>query len=159
VFSFSFPDENGDTLSLEDERFENKAVIIQIMGTWCPNCLDETNFFVEWKTRNRDKPVEIVALAYEKKPDFGYASARVKRMKSKLGIDYPVLIAGINDRELIAESLPQIEQINAYPTTIFLDKTHEIVRIHTGFNGPGTGIHYQNFVEDFNSTVKKLIEN
>ena len=39
--SFSFPDASGNLISLEDTRFKNKVVLIQIMGTWCPNCKDE----------------------------------------------------------------------------------------------------------------------
>ncbi|MEM9679992.1 MAG: TlpA family protein disulfide reductase, partial [Bacteroidota bacterium] len=42
TLAFEFPDENGNLISLEDERFQDKVVLVQIMGSWCPNCLDES---------------------------------------------------------------------------------------------------------------------
>src|SRR6185312_7610991 len=44
--AFSFRDINGNRVSLADARFKNKVVIVQILGSWCPNCMDETNYFV-----------------------------------------------------------------------------------------------------------------
>ena len=37
-FEFSFPDSEGNLVSHDDERFKNKVVLVQIMGSWCPNC-------------------------------------------------------------------------------------------------------------------------
>ena len=42
---FSFPDENNLRVSLNDQRFKDKVVVVQIMGTWCPNCLDESKYY------------------------------------------------------------------------------------------------------------------
>ncbi|PKP41219.1 MAG: TlpA family protein disulfide reductase, partial [Bacteroidetes bacterium HGW-Bacteroidetes-10] len=44
-----------------------------------------------------------------------------------------------------------------FPTTIFIDKKGVVRRIHSGFSGPGTGIHYQNFVKEFTTFVEGLI--
>jgi hypothetical protein len=40
---------------------------------------------------------------------------------------------------------------------IIIDKNGEVAKIHTGFNGPGTGAYYDKFVEDFNKTMDKLL--
>ena len=45
---FTFPDVNGKPVSLTDDKYKNKVVILQLFGTWCPNCMDETNFLVPW---------------------------------------------------------------------------------------------------------------
>ena len=42
--NFSFKGLDGKFVSLTDERFKNKVVIVQLMGSWCPNCMDETAF-------------------------------------------------------------------------------------------------------------------
>lgn len=45
----------------------------------------------------------------------------------------------------------------AFPTTIFVDRAGAVRRIHTGFNGPGTGSYYTQFVEEFNQQKEELL--
>lgn len=155
--SFAFPDLNGDTVTLEDPKYAGKAVVLQIFGTWCPNCLDETLFYRDWYAANKDKDVAIIGLAYEQKADFDYASNRVKKMKERMNVGYDFLIAGTSDKKAAAETLPMINHVMSFPTSIFINKDGEVVKIHTGFSGPGTGAHYDRFVEDFNSTMGELL--
>lgn len=154
---FSFPDLEGKQVSLSDPKYKDKVVIVQLFGTWCPNCMDETRFLAEWKQRNPDKAVEIIGLAYEQKQAYEYARDRVLKMKDKLGANYDFLIAGTADKAAAAKTLPMLNHVMAFPTTIFIDKQGKIRRIHTGFSGPGTGEAYEDFVEDFNLFVGKLL--
>lgn len=153
---FSFPDVNGNLHSLNDEKYKNKVVVLQILGTWCPNCLDETNFLVPWYKNNHARGVEIIGLAYEHKDDFTYASSRVKKLVNKLSIPYEILIAGTPDNA--AESLPMLNTVMAYPTTIFIGKDGNVKKIHTGFEGPGTGERYTQLIEEFNNTIDALVQ-
>ncbi len=155
TLDFAFPDVSGDTISLSDDLFKGKTVIIQILGSWCPNCMDESRFFSAWYKNSQPSNVEIVGLAFERKPDFGYASEMVRKMKSRLDIPYPVLIAGIPSSA--EEALPMLNQIMSFPTSIFLDKDHRVRKIHTGFSGPGTGEYYDRYVEEFNLFMNKLM--
>ena len=155
--AFSFPDLNGNMVSLEDERFKGKVVLLQIFGTWCPNCIDETKFYGKWYKENKDRGVEILGLAYEKKDDFEYASKRVKKMKTRFNIDYDYVIAGNSDKEEAAKTLPMLNHVLSFPTTMFIDKKGELRRIHTGFSGPATGKYYTQFISDFNSFVDELL--
>ena len=155
--TFTFPDVTGNKVSLDDERFRNKVVILQLLGTWCPNCMDETKFLAPWYDENKERGVEIIGLAYERKADFDYASGRVKKMMGKLNVHYNVLIAGTDDKEEAARTLPMLNAIAAFPTTIFIGKDGTIRKIHTGFNGPGTGKYYEQFKEEFNQTVNELL--
>jgi len=154
---FSFPDLNGNKVTLNDERFRNKVVILQIFGTWCPNCMDETRFLKNWYLENKDRGVEILGLAYERKDDFTYASDRVKKMKDKWNVAYDFVIAGVNDKAKAAETLPALNKVLAFPTTIFIGKDGKVKHIHTGFSGPGTGIYYQQFQERFNQIVNACL--
>ena len=155
---FSFPDLEGKLTSLDEERYKDKIIILQILGTWCPNCMDETIFLSEWYKRNASKGVEIIGLAYENKPDFEYAKNRVQTMKEKLKVPYDFLIAGTSSTEAASESLPMLNKVISFPTTIIIDKEGTVRRIHTGFSGPATGIYYEEFVDDFNQFMKGLIE-
>lgn len=154
---FSFPDVNGNKVSLTDEKFKNKVVILQLSGSWCPNCMDETKFLVPWYNKNKDRGVEILGLAYERKDDFAYASERVKKMQAKWNIPYDFVIAGVNDKEKAAETLPALNRVVAFPTTIFVGKDGKVKHIHTGFEGPGTGIYHQQFIERFNQIINELL--
>lgn len=154
---FSFPDLNGNKVSLSDERFKDKVVILQIFGTWCPNCMDETKFLVPWYNANKDRGVEILGLAYERKDDFDYAKSRIEKMKAKLDVTYDFVVAGVNDKDKASETLPALNKILAFPTTIFVGKDGKVKHIHTGFEGPGTGIYYERFQERFNQIVNELL--
>ncbi|AUP81364.1 TlpA disulfide reductase family protein [Flavivirga eckloniae] len=157
--AFSFPDETGTMVSLNDERFKDKVVLVQIMGTWCPNCLDESKFYSEFYKNNPDKDIEIIALAFEYVKTEEAAFNNIKRLKDKTGITYPVLLAqyGSSSKVKAQEKLPMLNHVLSYPTTIFIDKTGEVRKIHTGFNGPATGEKYVAFKTEFSSFVNELL--
>jgi thiol-disulfide isomerase/thioredoxin len=155
--TFKFPDVTGQVKSLDDEKYRNKVVILQLLGTWCPNCMDETKYLAPWYEENKDRGVEIIGLAYERKDDFEYASERVKKMAQKMEVGYDILIAGTDDKEKAGQTLPMLNAVVAFPTTIFIGKDGKVKKIHTGFNGPGTGRYFEQFKEDFNETVNELL--
>ena len=154
---FSFPDLNGNKVSASDERFRNRVVILQIFGTWCPNCMDETKFLSQWYLENHDRGVEILGLAYERKNDFSYASGRVKKMVERMNVPYDFVIAGINDKVKAAETLPMLNKVIAFPTTIFIGKDGKVKHIRAGFEGPGTGVYHERFKERFNQILNELL--
>ena len=154
---FSFPDLNKNPITPADEKFKNKVLILQIFGTWCPNCMDETKFLAQWYKDNKVRGVEILGLAYERTEDFEYASSRVKKMKDKLGVKYDFVIAGTNDKAKASETLPMLNKVIAFPTTIFIGKDGKVKHIRTGFEGPGTGVYYEQFKERFNQVVGELL--
>src|SRR5687768_8469782 len=155
--TFNFPDVNGNNVTLDDEKYKNKVVILQLFGTWCPNCMDETKFLAPWYTENKERGIEIIGLAYERKPDFAYASARVKKMIDKLNVSYDFVVAGTDDKEKASQTLPMLNRVVAFPTTIFIGKDGKVKKIHTGFSGPGTGVYYEQFKEQFNQTINELL--
>jgi thiol-disulfide isomerase/thioredoxin len=154
---FTFPDVNGNKVSITDPQFQNKVVLVQLFGTWCPNCMDETKFLGPWYEKNRDAGVEIIGLAFESKPDFDYASSRVKKSMEKLNASYTFLIAGESNKQKASEALPALNQVIAFPTLIYLDKKGKVRHIHTGFNGPGTGVYYERWVDEHNQLIKELL--
>lgn len=156
--TFSFPDTNKNQVSLEDEQFKNKVVIVQIMGTWCPNCVDETKYYVDFYNRNSSEDVELVALAFEYAKTEEKAFTSINRLKEKLNVEYPVLLAqyGTSDKSKAQEKLPMLNHILSYPTTIFIDKKGKVRKIHTGFNGPATGQKYIDFKRKFEEFVDQL---
>jgi len=153
---FSFPDTEGNMVSINDQKYKGKPKIIQIFGTWCPNCRDETAFLADYLKTNDTKDLEIIALAYEKRKDPATATAVIKRYKEHFDVPYPMLLAGPHDKVEAAETLPMLNHILSYPTLIFIDRNDRVTNIHTGFNGPATS-EYENFKKDFVENVNLIL--
>ncbi|MDT0607316.1 peroxiredoxin family protein [Croceitalea rosinachiae] len=158
-FDFSFPNVDGKTTSLTNEEFQDKVVLVQIMGTWCPNCLDETKFYVDYLKKNPNPDLKMVALAFEYARTEEKAFKGIQRLKDRVGVDYPILLAqvGTSSKTKANEKLPMLNHILSYPTTIYIDKKGIVRKIHTGFNGPATGEKYEKFKVEFDETVKELL--
>lgn len=156
---FSFPDLEGNLISLSDEQFQDEVVIVQIMGSWCPNCLDESRYYSEYFKNNPSNDLEFVALAFEYAKTEKKALAGLKRLKDKVGIEYPILLAqyGTSDKTEAQKKLPMLNHVLSYPTTIFIDKKGKVRKIHTGFNGPATGDKYMEFKKEFEGFVSELL--
>jgi thiol-disulfide isomerase/thioredoxin len=156
---FSFPDIHGEPVSIRDSAFRGKVVIVQIMGSWCPNCMDETAFLSPWYNRNKSRDVAVIGLCYELPEDFHRAVENVLTFKKRFDITYPLLITGVQpgDPDLLKKTLPQLDHFVGFPTTIFVNKKGDIARVHAGFSGPGTGEHYQAFIREFNHLVDSLV--
>jgi thiol-disulfide isomerase/thioredoxin len=159
TFNFSFPDLEGNMVSLTDKQFKDKVVLVQLMGSYCPNCLDETKFYSKYYEANKDKGLEIVALAFENAKTEEKAIKGITRMKERVGLNYQILIAqiGTNDKGKAQEKMPMLNKVVSYPTTIYLDRTGKVIKIHTGFNGPATGDKYISFQKEFNDFMNVLL--
>ncbi|MCB0447596.1 MAG: TlpA family protein disulfide reductase [Gelidibacter sp.] len=157
---FSFPDTTGNKVSVKDERFRNKVVVVQVMGTWCPNCLDESKYYSEYYKNNKNKDVEFIALAFEYAKTKDDAFNNINRLKDNLGVEYPILLAqyGSSDKGKAQEKLPMLNHVLSYPTSIIIDKAGKVRKIHTGFNGPATGEKYVTFKKEFEGFVGTLLE-
>ena len=157
-FDFSFENTLGKLISIDDEFYDGKSMVVQLMGSWCSNCLDESKFYVDYMNKNELKDIEFVALAFEYAKTKDDALNSIQKLKKQLGINYPILLAqyGSSDKSRALEKFPMLNKIISYPTTIFLDKNKDVIKIHTGFNGPATGEKYTEFINEFNSTIKFL---
>jgi len=156
-FQFAFPDLEGRIVTNEDPRFRGKIVMVDIFGTWCPNCQDAAPTLLDLYRSYHDRGFEVVSLAYEVTGDPEVDGQLVRRFKEKFGIPWPILLAGMNDTDLTAATLPQLEGFTAYPTLLFLDRTGRVRRIHAGFYGPATGAQYTKLKSDLHSYVEELL--
>ncbi len=81
----------------------------------------------------------------------------LKRLKDHFDVPYEILLAGQASKTEAANKLPMLNHVLSFPTSIYIDRTGEVRRIHTGFAGPGTGEYYQEFVEETNKFVTQLL--
>ena len=155
-FTFALPNSNGDTISLNDDEFKGKVVIVSASGSWCPNCMDETRLFAEFYNKYSDKGLRVVALCFESN-DREASFRSINRFKEQTGATYPFLYAGARGKENRDSILYVLEGQMAYPTSIIIDKSGEIRSVHTGFSGPGTGVHYTEYVDKTTKLIESLL--
>lgn len=156
--SFQFRTTDNVIVSPQDPSYRNKPMIIQLMGSWCPNCMDETKFLVDWINSTKNK-IDIVALDFERVTDSVKIAQAIERIKIQLHVPYPIVYAGNADKKIAARSIPQLDRIFAFPTLIFLDREKRIVAAHSGFSGPATGEAHEEFRNWFEINVQQLLKN
>ncbi len=157
-FYFSFPDLNNQTVSLSDDRFKEKVVVVQLLGSWCPNCIDETAYLAPYYDQMKGEGLEIVGLAYERKDDFKKAQENLGRLINRLNVHYTILFAGANTSENLSATLPMLNRVMAFPTKLIIDRKGNLRKIHTGFSGPATGVHFANYKKEFETFIDKLLK-
>lgn len=156
-FHFAFRDLDGSTVASDDARFKDKVLLVTLAGSWCPNSHDEAALLVALDRKYRDRGLRVVSLMFEQHAEFDKAVRAVQRFRAAAGIGYPTLIAGEADKAKASAALPQLEAVVAYPTAIFIDRTGLVRKIHTGFAGPATGVHYEVLARDFELEVEALL--
>jgi thiol-disulfide isomerase/thioredoxin len=155
---FIFPDLKGQAVSLSHKKFKNKPVIVQIYGSWCPNCLDEMNFLIPWYNKNNKRGVEIIALAFERSLSPEEATRQLLKVQKKMKVPYTILQAGSTAEDKPMDKIIGLTNFISFPTTIFLDKKHKVVKVHAGFSGPSTGEFFETWKKEFNQTVNGLLK-
>ena len=151
---FAFPDLNGKIVSNTDPRFRGKVVLVNITGSWCPNCHDEAPFLEELYQKYRALGLEIVALDFEDPEQFKDPT-RLPAFVKKYGLEYTYLLAGIPD-ELQAK-VPQAENLNSWPTTFFVGRDGRVRAIHAGFAAKAAGEFHQEMRQRFANTLQRLL--
>jgi peroxiredoxin len=154
IFTFNFPDTNGQLVSNEDPRFKGKAVIAIVTGTWCPNCHDEAQYLVQLYKQYRDRGLEIVALDFEE-PEQQDELARVRAFVKKYGVEYTYLIAGAPIE--MWEKVPQAVNLNTWPATFFIGRDGRVKRIHAGFAATASGEFNTELKREFTETIEQLL--
>ena len=153
-FRFSFPDLKGKVVSNTDARFQGKVVLVNITGSWCPNCHDEAPFLAELYRKYRGQGLEVVALSFEEDDQLKNPT-RLRAFMKEYGIDYTVLLGGVpDDRDA---KLTQPVNLNSWPTTFFLGRDGRVRFVHAGFPGPASGVLYHQTVKEFYAQVDSLL--
>ncbi len=117
---FSLKDIDGNQVTLE--QFQGKTVVIAFWSTWCSRCEEELTFLNKTLGGRPDVAVLLVNQDSERKASLD----RVRSIKEKLGIRFPVLL----DEGL---SLWEVYGINALPTSVVIGKDGALKLIEPNF--------------------------
>jgi thiol-disulfide isomerase/thioredoxin len=151
-FPFSGYDLEGRLISSTDERFKGKVVVLNIMGSWCPNCHDEAPFLAELDAKYRAQGLEVVSLNFELKPEELKELKRLRAFIKRYDLRYSVLTAGVRDDA--NAKLPQAENLNAWPTTFFIGRDGKVHSVHVGFPSQGNTA----FIAAAKADIVKVVE-
>jgi thiol-disulfide isomerase/thioredoxin len=153
-FTFSFPDLNGNVVSNTDARFRNKVVLINITGSWCPNCHDEAPFLAALYEKYHAQGLEIVALSFEEAEQLPNPT-RLKAFIKEYGIHYTVLLGG--ETSSAKDKLTQARDWDSWPTTFFVGRDGLVKGVHAGFPGQASGALYERETHEFVAEVERLL--
>ncbi len=147
----------GEYNAINADELDGKVIIIQLMGTWCPNSLDQTQYLTNWYKKQNKNKLALMAVTYEP-GNKEYSEKRIDYYSKLLNIPYPMYIGGRMSKGQAALAFPNMGKINAFPTLVLIDKQGYIRYIHSYFNGPATGDYYLQFDTEFNERVNELLE-
>jgi thiol-disulfide isomerase/thioredoxin len=157
VNALTFPDLDGRARSLGEAALGGKARIIEIFGSWCPNCHDETVDLLELQEKYGRAGLSIVGLAFERSGDPARDVAQVRKYALRHGVTWPLLLAGVADRLKAAEALGVLESVHAFPTTLFVRADGSIRAVHTGYSGPATSDAHAQLLRQFTEQIEALL--
>lgn len=159
VNGLKYVDVEGNERSLGEESIGGKAKarIVYVFGTWCPNCKDATAFLNELRASHKARGFEVVGLAFEVSGERSRDLAQVRRYVERTGVEFPVLLAGVADKQKAAEALPVIDAVKAYPTLLFVDGRGRIRAAYAGFSGPATGEEHEKLKKKIAGMAERLL--
>jgi thiol-disulfide isomerase/thioredoxin len=151
---FSFPDLNGQVVSNTDERFRGKVLIVNITGSWCPNCHDEVPFLVELYRKYHSQGLEVIGLSFEEAAQLKNPT-RLRAFIKRYGVDYTVLLAG--EPKDAPDKLSQAANLNSFPTSFFLGRDGRVRSVHAGFPGRASGRFHEEAKAELVATIERLL--
>lgn len=154
---FTATDLSGAQQRFNRESFMGRITLVQLFGSWCPNCLDESRFYTELHQRYADQGLQIVPVAFERSRNFNENALRLKRYARELHFPFDIYIGGRASKAEASDMFPMLNAITSFPTSLFVDSDGDITAIHTGFNGPGTGQVFEDYKRETYALLDSLV--
>jgi thiol-disulfide isomerase/thioredoxin len=146
-----------DLAPLRASRYTDKAIIVELFGTWCSNCNDLAPLLAELHREHGAEGLEVLSLAYEISEDEKYTRERVAAYKERHGVSWEVLIPTGTPGELLSAGPAKLTPIGGVPVTIFFNRNRTIRAVYTGFWGPATGPSHQKAIDTFRQLTRDIV--
>lgn len=151
-------DLDGKRRLLSTADFEASLTLVSIFGSWCPNCHDEAPLLADLRRRFGPHGLNVIGLAFEAAGEFEPDARQVRRFVTRYGLDFPVYLAGVSDKDRASEVLPFLARVKAFPTTLFVARSGKILAVYSGFSGPATGQAHGDLKKRFESIIRRELE-
>ena len=145
--------------SFGEKDWKEKVTLVQIMGTWCPNCTDESRFVKSMYENYHKQGLEVVPVSFERGTDKQVAFTRINSQAKQMALPYPVYLGSGADSPQKAAAIvfAQLNHVMSFPTLILIGKDGKVKKVWTGFYGPGTGVHYVEHTAEIEDAVLRLL--
>ncbi len=150
-------DLDGAPASLAAPRFAGKPMVIEVFGSWCPNCHDHGAYMAELHARYAERGLQVVGVAFEHDEDFARSARQVRAFVDRHGATFPILIGGLSDKAAATASLSLLDRVRSFPTTIFVDRRGQVRGVYQGWSGPATGEAHARLRRRFEALVEELL--
>lgn len=145
-------DEDGNPYERTLLPKEGRVTVLDVLGTWCPNCMDEVRLLAALPMEHADQ----LSMAFERPDSAAEAYERLNHFRAEMGVDWDVVLGGKASKQVAANAFPFLDRIISFPTTLFIQ--HDgTVHVHSGFNGPATGAAYEEEVAAFKRYAAPVI--
>ncbi len=144
-------------LPLGHRSLWGNARLIVLFGSWCPNCHDEADTLVRLFDRFAARGLAITGIAFELSGDFARDATQVRRFATRHGVRWPLFLGGRGDKRTAGDSVPLLDAVRAFPTTILLGVDGELRFVHSGWSGPATGPSHERLVAEFESRIEAAL--
>jgi thiol-disulfide isomerase/thioredoxin len=158
-FDFELPNQDGEIVNWEKLQLDGKVVIIDIMGTWCPNCMDASRALKDLSMPYSENDLVILPVLFEYHDDLTKAKNAFSKYSEQLNIPEKFLFGGRASKKIATEKFPMLNSISSFPTLIFIGRDRKVAQVYTGFYGPGTGDYYTDFMESKKDLLQTLVNN
>lgn len=136
----------GDSVLWNAAEAEGRHVL-SVMGSWCPNCMDEHRLLAQLLDRHPNLHVHTLAFERGLDSEGGTQQAleRLTRYRQQMGLHrfddrWTVVLAGPASKSEAQQALPFLNRVVSFPTTLVVEGTSsDAPWIHSGFNGPAMG--------------------
>lgn len=150
LLTASVYDRQGNPVDITLIAQENEVLVVDILGTWCPNCMDEVRLLQT--LQNEHQHVRVISIAFERDTVPNNVFKRFDFYRSQLDMNWDIYWGGRANKSIAAAAFPFLNEVISFPTTLFI-RSNGSVSIHQGFNGPATGLLYENEVRRFNDLM------
>ncbi|HZM46305.1 MAG TPA: TlpA disulfide reductase family protein [Burkholderiales bacterium] len=104
------------------ESWRGKVLVINFWATWCVPCRKEIPEFVKMQESHGVRGLQFVGIAFDQPQPVG-------DFARELGINYPLLMGGLDTMALMRESG---NKAGVLPFTLVLDRKGKVARTHRG---------------------------
>ncbi len=141
--------------SFGENDWKGKVTLVQIMGTWCPNCTDESRFVKSMYEKYHAQGLEVVPVSFERGSDKQVAFTRINSQAKQMALPYPVYLGSGADspQKAAAMVFSQLNHVMSFPTLILIGKDGKVKKVWTGFYGPGTGVHHSEHTKEIENAL------
>jgi thiol-disulfide isomerase/thioredoxin len=145
--------------SFGERDWKGKVTLVQIMGTWCPNCTDESRFVKSMFEKYAAQGLQVVPVSFERGSDKQVSFTRINSQAKQMALPYPVYLGSGADSPQKAAAIvfAQLNHVMSFPTLILVGKDGKVKKVWTGFYGPGTGVHYTEHTKEIEEAVLRLL--